>query len=243
MIEIKNLNKSFGKIDVLKDVNITVKKGDVVVIIGPSGAGKSTLIRCINRLETPTFGDVLIDGEKVTGNSKDLRRIRKKLGMVFQSFNLFPHMTVKDNISLGLKKTLHKSQKEIDEIVMNLLKQVKLEDKADSYPGQLSGGQQQRIAICRAVAMNPEYLLFDEPTSALDPELIGEVLNVMKMLANEGMTMIVVTHEMNFAREVANRVIVMADGQIIEEGSPEEIFSYPKHERTRSFLKSVVEKA
>ena len=240
MIEVKNISKSFGSTRVLEDVSLTVKKGEVVVVIGPSGAGKSTMLRCINRLETADSGTILVDGEEVT--AKNIRAIRTKMGMVFQQFNLFPHLTVYDNITLGPKRNRKMTKEEMDKTVDTLLKKVGLADKKDAYPTQLSGGQQQRIAIARALAMNPEYMLFDEPTSALDPELIGEVLNVMKQLAEDGMTMIIVTHEMSFARDVADRVIVMADHHIIEEGAPAELFSNPKEERTRSFLRSVLEK-
>ncbi|MCC8024835.1 MAG: amino acid ABC transporter ATP-binding protein [Clostridium sp.] len=242
MIEVKNIYKSFGTLEVLKDVSLTVKKGEVVVIIGPSGSGKSTLLRCINHLEVPNKGEVVVDGQVVSGKANQIRKIRTNLGMVFQQFNLFPHMTVYDNITLGPKRVHSMDKEAMDSLVDGLLKKVGLSDKRDSYPTQLSGGQQQRIAIARALAMNPEYMLFDEPTSALDPELIGEVLEVMRQLAKDGMTMIIVTHEMKFAREVADRVIVMADNHIIEEGPPAELFTNPKEERTRSFLRSVLEK-
>ena len=242
MIEVKNICKSFGNLKVLQDVSLTVQKGEVVVVIGPSGSGKSTMLRCINRLETPDSGEVIVDGELLTNKAGQIRRVRANLGMVFQQFNLFPHMTVYDNITLGPKRVRKMSKKDQDKTVEDLLKKVGLSDKTLAYPTQLSGGQQQRIAIARALAMNPEYMLFDEPTSALDPELIGEVLEVMRNLAKDGMTMIVVTHEMNFAREVADRVLVMADSHIIEEGPPAELFSDPKTERTRSFLRSVLEK-
>ena len=242
MIEVKNICKSFGSLKVLQDVSLTVQKGEVVVVIGPSGSGKSTMLRCINRLETPDSGEVIVDGELLTNKAGQIRKVRANLGMVFQQFNLFPHMTVYDNITLGPKRVRKMSKKDQDKTVDDLLKKVGLSDKALAYPTQLSGGQQQRIAIARALAMNPEYMLFDEPTSALDPELIGEVLEVMRNLAKDGMTMIIVTHEMNFAREVADRVLVMADSHIIEEGPPAELFSNPKTERTRSFLRSVLEK-
>ena len=242
MIEIKNLHKSFGSLEVLKGIDLTVNKGEVVVVIGPSGSGKSTMLRCINHLETATSGEIFVDGERVTNNEKNLRQVRAKLGMVFQNFNLFPHLTVYENIALGPREVLKKSKEEINAVVDDLLLQVGLLDKKQSFPGELSGGQQQRIAICRALAMDPGYMLFDEPTSALDPELIGEVLAVIKKLAKTGMTMIIVTHEMNFAREVANRLIVMENGSIIEQGTPQEVFSNPKHERTRRFLRSVIDK-
>lgn len=242
MIEAKHIHKSFGHLEVLKDVSLEVKKGEVVVIIGPSGSGKSTMLRCINRLETVNSGDIFIDGVKLGHKAAQIREMRTKLGMVFQQFNLFPHLTVFQNITLGPKRVLGKSKAELNAICDTLLAKVGLSDKKNNYPGQLSGGQQQRIAIARALAMDPEYMLFDEPTSALDPELIGEVLEVIRQLAREGMTMIIVTHEMNFAREVANRVIVMADGRIIESGPPAQIFSDPQEERTRQFLRSVVDK-
>lgn len=242
MIEVKNIYKSFGTLDVLKDVSLTVNKGEVVVIIGPSGSGKSTLLRCINHLETPDKGEIVVDGEILTGKSGQIRKVRANLGMVFQQFNLFPHMNVYDNITLGPKRVQSMSKEDMDKTVDDLLAKVGLSDKKFSYPPQLSGGQQQRIAIARALAMNPEYMLFDEPTSALDPELIGEVLEVMRQLAKDGMTMIIVTHEMKFAKEVADRVIVMADSHIIEQGPPEELFTDPKEARTRSFLRSVLEK-
>lgn len=242
MIEAKNICKSFGKLEVLKDVSLNVQTGEVVAIIGPSGSGKSTLLRCINWLEPPNSGDIFINGVKITGKASQIREIRAKLGMVFQQFNLFPHQTVFGNITLGPKRVLKKNKAELNSICDNLLSKVGLSDKKYSYPHQLSGGQQQRIAIARALAMGPEYMLFDEPTSALDPELIGEVLEVIRQLAREGMTMVIVTHEMSFAREVANRVVVMDDGHILEVGVPKDIFSSPKEERTRLFLRSVVEK-
>jgi ABC-type polar amino acid transport system ATPase subunit len=242
MIELKNIRKSFGKNVVLEDVSLEVKAGQGVVIIGPSGSGKSTLLRCINKLETIDSGEISIDGSKMTEKKSDIREMRKKVGMVFQSFNLFPHLSVRENISLGPVNALGVRGQEADKTVDELLAKVGLSAKKDSFPGQLSGGQQQRIAIARALAMKPKAMLFDEPTSSLDPELVGEVLAVMKQLAKEGMTMIVVTHEMGFAREVADRVIVMADGGIIEDGAPADIFSSPKEERTKHFLRSVLEK-
>lgn len=238
LLKAEHIKKSFGDNLILNDVSLEVKEGEVVVIIGPSGAGKSTFLRCLNRLEKPDSGAVYFEGEKIT--SKNVVDIRRKMGMVFQHFNLFPHLTVEQNIILGPKKISSISKLNRKEMVQELLKKVALPDKADSYPSELSGGQQQRIAIARAMALNPQCILFDEPTSALDPELIGEVLQVIKQLAKEGMTMVIVTHEMRFARDVADRVIVMADAGIIEEGTAEEIFTNPKNERTRQFLKAVI---
>jgi ABC-type polar amino acid transport system ATPase subunit len=242
MIVLKNIRKSFGANTVLKDVSMEVNKGEVVVIIGPSGSGKSTILRSINKLETIDSGQIFIDGQKVEDKKSAVRNMRKNVGMVFQQFNLFPHLTVQQNIALGPLHANNVTKGEAGRIVDDLLQKVGLSDKKNSYPSQLSGGQQQRIAIARALAMKPKAMLFDEPTSALDPELVGEVLGVMKLLAKEGMTMVVVTHEMNFAREVANKVLVMADGVIIEEGTPEQIFTSPKEVRTQSFLRSVIEK-
>jgi ABC-type polar amino acid transport system ATPase subunit len=242
MIGLMHIRKSFGKNVVLEDVSLEVKAGEVVVIIGPSGSGKSTMLRCINKLEKIDSGEVWIDGEGMKDNRHSVREMRKKVGMVFQQFNLFPHLRVKENITLGPMHALGVSASEADKRVDELLEKVGLLEKKLAYPTELSGGQQQRIAIARALAMKPKAMLFDEPTSALDPELVGEVLNVMKQLAKEGMTMVVVTHEMNFAREVADRVIVMADGGIIEEGKPADIFTSPKEERTKQFLRSVLEK-
>ena len=242
MIEVKNIHKSFGKNEILKGVSLTVQKGEVVAVIGPSGSGKSTMLRCINRLELIDKGEIFIDGELMGNRQSQIRRMRRDLGMVFQQFNLFPHLSVYENIALGPRRVLGLKSAELDKLVDELLLKVGLSDKKLSLPSQLSGGQQQRIAIARSLAMNPKYMLFDEPTSALDPELIGEVLAVIKNLAKEGMTMIIVTHEMNFAREIANRVVVMSDGSIIEEGPPEQIFTAPKEARTQSFLKSVIEK-
>jgi len=242
MIELKNVRKSFGKLDVLKGINLTVKEGEVVAVIGSSGSGKSTMLRSINHLETINGGEILIDGEVLEGNNRKIRHIRQNLGMVFQQFNLFPHLTVHDNIALAPKLN-HKMEKaQLEKAIDDLLSKVGLLDKKDSYPPQLSGGQQQRIAIARALAMNPKYMLFDEPTSALDPELIGEVLRVIRQLADEGMTLIIVTHEMNFAREIADRIVMMDDGVIIEEGPPEQIFVNPQNDRTRSFLRTIVER-
>jgi ABC-type polar amino acid transport system ATPase subunit len=242
MISLTNVRKSYGKLAILHDVSLTVNTGEVVVVIGPSGSGKSTLLRCINKLESIDSGKIAIDDVILDEKQENIRTVRKKVGMVFQQFNLFPHLTIRENIALGPTQSLGMSKEETESIVDDLLTKVGLMDKKHSFPAQLSGGQQQRIAIARALAMQPKAMLFDEPTSALDPELVGEVLSVMKNLAKEGMTMIIVTHEMNFAREVANRVVVMADGGIVEEGPPEQIFASPKEERTRSFLRSVLEK-
>ena len=236
MIEIKNLHKSFGTLEVLKGVDLHIKPGEVVVILGPSGSGKSTLLRCINCLEEITSGTVIVDGFDVTDKKTDLNYVRAETGMVFQLFNLFPHMTVLHNVTLGPIKVRKMHKKEAEELGMDLLKKVGLSDKAHVYPDNLSGGQKQRVAIARSLALKPKSILFDEPTSALDPELIGEVLEVMKKLAFEGMTMVVVTHEMGFAREVADRVIFMDDGIIVEQNTPDELFDHPKHQRTKSFL-------
>ena len=238
MIELKNVHKKFGKLEVLKGVNLTVKEGEVIAIIGPSGSGKSTLLRSINHLETIDDGEILIDGKRMGGSTKQIKEARLNLGMVFQQFNLFPHLTVHDNIALAPKLNHRYSKEELEKVIDELLSKVGLLEKKNSYPPQLSGGQQQRIAIARALAMKPKYMLFDEPTSALDPELIGEVLRVIRQLADDGMTMIIVTHEMSFAREIADRVIMIDGGVIIEEGSPERIFSNPENERTKTFLKS-----
>ena len=240
MIKITNLQKRFDDLEVLKDINIDVAEGEVVCIIGPSGSGKSTLLRCINQLEIPTAGNVEYNGKSITGGQMKLRDFREEVGMVFQRFNLFPMKTVLENVMLAPVLTKKKSKEEAREKAMELLARVNMEDKAKNKPATLSGGQQQRVAIARALAMEPKALLFDEPTSALDPELVGEVLNVMKDLAKEGMTMIVVTHEMGFARDVADRVVFMADGYIVEEGKPEEIFTNPKNERTRAFLSRIL---
>lgn len=241
MIETKNLTKKFGSLTVFENLNVKVKKGEVLVIIGPSGSGKSTFLRCLNHLETPDSGVVLVEGEKLNiKNKKHMREIIEKMGMVFQNFNLFPHMTVQENV-VEAPITVKKENREVVlERADKLLSKVGLVDKKDYYPSKLSGGQKQRVAIARALAMEPDIMLFDEPTSALDPELVGEVLNVMKELADEGMTMVVVTHEMGFAREVADRVIFMDSGKIIEEGIPEQIFSNPKEERTKMFLNKVL---
>jgi polar amino acid transport system ATP-binding protein len=236
LIQVKHLRKSFEDLEVLKDINVTINKGEVVCIIGPSGSGKSTFLRCINQLETPTGGEVIYKGENIVDKKADIRKFREEVGMVFQKFNLFPLRTVLGNVTMAPVLTGHKNKKEAEAAGIELLKKVGLEKKAHTMPSLLSGGQQQRVAIARALAMEPEALLFDEPTSALDPELVGEVLNVMKELANEGMTMVVVTHEMAFARDVADRVIFMADGYVVEEGSPAQVMSNPKQERTKAFL-------
>ncbi len=240
LLEIVELHKKFGDHHVLKGINMDVEKGEVVVIIGPSGSGKSTLLRCINRLEEPTSGKIVLDGVDITDSKVDINKIRQRIGIVFQQFNLFPHLTALQNITLAPTKIKKMDKKEAEELAMKLLEKVGLADKADFYPAQLSGGQQQRVAIARALAMNPEVMLFDEVTSALDPELVKEVLDVMKNLARDGMTMIVVTHEMGFAREVGDRVIFMDEGVIVEEGSPEKIFSDPENERTRKFLSMIL---
>lgn len=242
MIELRNVTKKYGENIVLHGVNLTVHDGEVVVIIGPSGSGKSTMLRHMNLLEQPTSGEVLIDGEVVSGKVKSevQRQVHEKVGMVFQQFNLFPHYTVLENITHALKVVKKIPKERADETAMKLLKQVGLEDKVDSYPGSLSGGQQQRIAIVRALAMNPETLLFDEPTSALDPEMVEEVLKVMKNLARSRITMVVVTHEMGFAKQVADRVIFVDNGRILEEGTPEEVFDHAKEERTRNFISKIL---
>ena len=240
MIEVKDLNKHFGKLHVLKGINNNIKKGEVVVVIGPSGSGKSTFLRCLNLLEVPTSGEIIFEGTDITSKNSDINKLRQKMGMVFQQFNLFPHMTVLQNITLAPLKLKGIDKDEVEKIAFKLLKRIGLEDKADTYPNNLSGGQKQRIAIARALAMSPDMMLFDEPTSALDPEMVGEVLEVMKDLAREGMTMVVVTHEMGFAKEVGDRVVFMDGGLIIEEGTPEEIFNNPKNERTKNFLAKVL---
>jgi len=239
-LEIIDLHKKFGDLEVLKGVTMKVEKGEVVVIIGPSGSGKSTLLRCINRLEEPTSGRILLDGVDITDSKVDINKIRQRIGIVFQQFNLFPHLTALQNVTLAPIKIKKMNKMEAEELGLKLLEKVGLADKADYYPAQLSGGQQQRVAIARALAMNPEVMLFDEVTSALDPELVKEVLDVMKSLANDGMTMVVVTHEMGFAREEGDRVIFMDGGVIVEEGKPEQIFSNPKNERTRKFLSMIL---
>ncbi|NLG10186.1 MAG: amino acid ABC transporter ATP-binding protein [Coriobacteriaceae bacterium] len=240
MIKVNKLNKWYGKHHVLKDINLSVDAGEVVVIIGASGSGKSTLVRCINFLERAQKGTITIDGQKVSHKSKKLHLIRREVGMVFQHFNLFPHMTVMGNVIEGLIYVKGMSKEEAIEEGKLLLEKVGMADKADVYPSMISGGQKQRVAIARALAMNPKIMLFDEPTSALDPELVGDVLGVMQQLANDGMTMIVITHEMGFAREVADRIIFMDEGKIIEEGTPEEIYNNPKNERTKEFLSKIL---
>jgi len=240
VIEVKNLHKSFGQLKVLNGVSINIKKGEKVVVIGPSGSGKSTFLRCLNRLEEPTDDQVIFEGFDITDKKTNIDKHRQKMGMVFQHFNLFPHLTVLQNITLAPTTLKLQTKEEAQKNAIELLNMVGLVDKANVYPSTLSGGQKQRIAIVRALAMNPDVMLFDEPTSALDPEMVGEVLNVMKQLAEDGMTMVCVTHEMGFAREVADRVIFMYDGIILEEGTPEEIFGNPKNERTKQFLQSVL---
>lgn len=240
MIKIQQLHKSFGKVEVLKGIDLEIAKGEVVVIIGPSGSGKSTLLRCINMLEVPTSGDIIFEGKVITDKKHDINKTREQMGMVFQSFNLFPHMTVIDNITLAPVKVKGMKKEEALKIGMELLRKVGLADKAKAYPGQLSGGQKQRIAIARALAMQPHVMLFDEPTSALDPEMVGEVLEVMKSLAADGMTMAIVTHEMGFAREVGDRIVFMDGGQIIEQGTPKQLFTEPREARTRNFLGKVL---
>lgn len=239
MIDIKNLHKSFGGHEVLKGIDLHINPQEVVVIIGPSGSGKSTLLRCMNLLEVPTSGSVVVDGMDLTGDA-DINKAREEIGMVFQRFNLFPHMTVLKNITLAPMKVRNISQEEAEKTARELLERVGLGDKADAYPPQLSGGQQQRVAIARALSMKPKVMLFDEPTSALDPEMVNEVLDVMKSLANEGMTMAVVTHEMGFAREVGDRLLFVDGGTIIEQGDPREVFENPKEERTKLFLSKVL---
>ena len=240
MIAVEHLTKRFGRNLVLDDISETIREGEKVVVIGPSGSGKSTFLRCLNLLEQPTKGTITFDGTVITDPKVNIDAIRRQMGMVFQHFNLFPNMTIRKNITLAPVKTKLMGQEEADALALSLLKRVNLEDKADAYPNQLSGGQKQRIAIVRALAMKPKVMLFDEPTSALDPEMVGEVLEVMKELAQEGMTMVVVTHEMGFAREVGDRVLFMADGKIVEQNTPAEIFSNPQEERTKSFLSKVL---
>ena len=240
MIDIKGLKKSFGELEVLKGIDQHISQGEKIVVIGPSGSGKSTFLRCLNLLETPTAGEIIVDGDNITDPKININKIREKMGMVFQQFNLFPHLTILDNITLTPMKVKGLSNEAAQAKAMELLNRVGLSDQAQAYPAQLSGGQQQRIAIARALAMEPEIMLFDEPTSALDPEMVGEVLEVMKSLANDGMTMVVVTHEMGFAREVGSRLLFMDGGYVVEEGKPQEVFSNPKNERTKSFLSKVL---
>ena len=240
MIDVKNLHKSFGNHEVLKGVNEHIEKGEKVVVIGPSGSGKSTFLRCLNLLEEPTGGEIIFEGQNITAKDTDINLVRRRMGMVFQQFNLFPHLTVRENIKLAPVKLKVMTDEEADKRSLELLARVGLPDKADSYPAQLSGGQQQRIAIARALAMNPDVMLFDEPTSALDPEMVGEVLEIMKELADDGMTMVVVTHEMGFAREVATRVLFMDGGNIVEQNEPKEFFANPQHPRLKDFLSKVL---
>ena len=240
LIRVEDLHKSFGSLQVLKGVSETISKGEVVSIIGPSGGGKSTFLRCLNLLETPTSGRIYFEGTDITDKSVDINLHRQKMGMVFQHFNLFPHKTIKENITLAPIKLLGKSKEEADKRAMELLERVGLAEKADSYPSQLSGGQKQRIAIVRSLAMDPDVILFDEPTSALDPEMVGEVLELMKQLAREGMTMVVVTHEMGFAKEVGSRVIFIDSGQIKEQAKPDEFFDHPKDLRLQEFLSKIL---
>lgn len=240
MIKVNNLHKSFGNVEVLKGIDENIKKGEVVVVIGPSGSGKSTFLRCLNLLETPTSGSIIFEGENITDKNININKIREKMGMVFQSFNLFPHKTVIDNLTIAPTKVKGISIEQASKKAMELLNKVGLVEKANVYPSSLSGGQKQRIAIARALAMEPDVMLFDEPTSALDPEMVGEVLSVMKDLANEGMTMVVVTHEMGFAREVGDRIFFMDQGKILEQGTPDEIFQNPKNPRTIDFLSKVL---
>ena len=240
MIDVKNLHKSFGNHEVLKGVNEHIEKGEKVVVIGPSGSGKSTFLRCLNLLEEPTGGEIIFEGQNITAKDTDINLVRRRMGMVFQQFNLFPHLTVRETIKLAPVKLKVMTDEEADKRALELLARVGLPDKADSYPAQLSGGQQQRIAIARALAMNPDVMLFDEPTSALDPEMVGEVLEIMKELADDGMTMVVVTHEMGFAREVATRVLFMDGGNIVEQNEPKEFFANPQHPRLKDFLSKVL---
>jgi len=240
VIYINNLHKHFGNLEVLKGIDAHITPGECVVVIGPSGSGKSTLLRCLNRLEEPNEGSIVIDGIDLMEKDTDINLMRRDVGMVFQQFNLFPHLTILDNITLAPIKHKIMSKEDAQKAAMDLLTRVGVADKADNYPAQLSGGQKQRVAIARSLALNPHVMLFDEPTSALDPEMVGEVLDVMKKLAEGGMTMVVVTHEMGFAKEVADRVIFMDDGMIVEEGTPEQIFNNPKNERTQNFLRKVL---
>ncbi|MEG0133835.1 MAG: amino acid ABC transporter ATP-binding protein [Clostridium sp.] len=240
MIKVENLHKSFGNLHILKGIDVEIKKGEVVVVIGPSGSGKSTFLRCLNFLETPTNGNIYLDEKNISEDIKNIDKYRQKMGMVFQHFNLFPHMNVLKNLTIAPLKVKGESGENSEKVATNLLNRVGLLDRKDHFPSQLSGGQKQRIAIARALAMEPEVMLFDEPTSALDPEMVGEVLEVMKELAKEGMTMVVVTHEMGFAREVADRVLFMDDGIILEEGTPEQIFDNPSKDRTKEFLSKVL---
>lgn len=240
IIEVKNLKKSFGSNEVLKDINVSIAEKEVVCVIGPSGSGKSTFLRCLNRLEEITGGTVIVDNFDITSPKVDINKVREEVGMVFQHFNLFPHKTVLENVTLAPIKVRKSDKEQAKQRALELLDKVGLREKADNYPGELSGGQKQRVAIARALAMNPKIMLFDEPTSALDPEMVGDVLAVMKQLALEGMTMVVVTHEMGFAREVGDRVLFMDGGYIVEENVPQVLFDFPQHERTQSFLSKVL---
>lgn len=240
IIKVEHLSKKFGENEVLKDINYEIKQGEVVVIIGPSGSGKSTFLRCMNLLETPTSGQILFEGQDITDSKNDIFKMREKMGMVFQNFNLFPNMSVLDNITLSPVKVKKENKQAAETYAKELLQTVGLPDKANTYPQSLSGGQQQRIAIARALAMKPDVMLFDEPTSALDPEMVGEVLGVMQRLAKEGMTMVIVTHEMGFAKEVGDKIVFMDGGYIVEEGTPEEVFGNPQHNRTKDFLSKVL---
>ncbi|MET3849749.1 amino acid ABC transporter ATP-binding protein [Paenibacillus sp. OAE614] len=240
MISVKDLRKSFGKLEILKGIDIDIAKGEVVVVIGPSGSGKSTFLRCLNLLETPTGGQITFEGEPITDKRHNINATREKMGMVFQHFNLFPHKSVLQNLMLAPVKVKKQPPAEAERIALDLLRTVGLSDKRDAYPSQLSGGQKQRIAIARALAMQPHVMLFDEPTSALDPEMVGEVLEVMKKLAEGGMTMVIVTHEMGFAREVGDRIVFMDGGQIVEQGTPAEVFGNPQNSRTKDFLSKVL---
>ena len=240
MIEVNNLTKSYGTLQVLKNIDVKINEGEVVCVIGPSGSGKSTFLRCLNLLEEPTSGEIYIDGQQINKKGVNLNSMRQKLGMVFQNFNLFPHMKTLENITLAPVNIMGMSKKTSEKAAMELLDRVGLADKAQVYPSSLSGGQKQRVAIARALAMNPEVMLFDEPTSALDPEMVGEVLEVMRNLADKGMTMVIVTHEMGFAREVADRILFMDEGTIMEQGTPEQIFNHTQGERTREFLSKVL---
>lgn len=239
-ITVKNLKKSFGKLEVLKDISVEIAEGEVVCMIGPSGSGKSTFLRCLNRLESITAGEVVVDGHPINDPNTNINKVRENIGMVFQHFNLFPHLTVRENITLAPVELKIMSKAQADEKAVKLLEQVGLKDKADAYPGQLSGGQKQRVAIARSLAMNPDIMLFDEPTSALDPEMVQEVLDVMVNLSKENITMVCVTHEMGFAKQVADRVIFMDDGTIVEEGTPEHFFENPENERTKAFLSKIL---
>ncbi len=240
MIKVNNLHKYFGKVEVLKGIDLEISEGEVVAIIGPSGSGKSTLLRCLNLLETPTSGEIIFEGNALTAKGTDINKLRQKMGMVFQSFNLFPHKTAKENLMLAPSLQGKGKKTELEAKALDLLKKVGLSDRADNYPSQLSGGQKQRVAIARALAMDPDVILFDEPTSALDPEVVGDVLAVMKKLAEEGMTMVVVTHEMGFAREVADRVVFMDNGVVQEDAPPEQLFNNPQNERAKAFLSKVL---